>query len=152
MTRKNSHKYFLCSGRDSNLWSWNPLDLEADALPIEPPHPINFFITIIVIIIIQKALSTHKIHERKSGQCRKNQCISITYMDAQRHNYGVNAALYKWSLTLLLLFLLSLLLLLLLWLWILLLVVVLLLLLLFNNNNNTTTTTTTTTTNNNNKN
>ena len=29
---------FLCSGRDSNLWSWNPLDLEADALPIEPPR------------------------------------------------------------------------------------------------------------------
>ena len=39
LTRKNSHKFFLCSGRDSNLWSWNPLDLEADALPNEPPRP-----------------------------------------------------------------------------------------------------------------
>ena len=37
--RKNSHKLFLCCGRDSNLWSWNPLNLEADALPIEPPPP-----------------------------------------------------------------------------------------------------------------
>ena len=34
-----THKFFLCSARDSNLWSWNPLDLEADALPIEPPRP-----------------------------------------------------------------------------------------------------------------
>ena len=25
LIRKNSHKCFLCSGRDSNLWSWNPL-------------------------------------------------------------------------------------------------------------------------------
>ena len=25
--------------RDLNLWSWNLLDLEADALPIEPPRP-----------------------------------------------------------------------------------------------------------------
>ena len=31
--------FFLCSGRDSNLWTWNPLDFEADALPIEPPRP-----------------------------------------------------------------------------------------------------------------
>ena len=38
-TRKNSHKLFLCSERDSNLWSWNPLNLEAVALPIEPPRP-----------------------------------------------------------------------------------------------------------------
>ena len=36
---ENSHKFVLCSGQDSNLWSWNPLDLEADALPIEPPRP-----------------------------------------------------------------------------------------------------------------
>ena len=36
---KNSHKRLLCSGRDWNLWSRNPLDLEADALPIEPPRP-----------------------------------------------------------------------------------------------------------------
>ena len=35
----NRQKAFLCSGRDSNLWSWNPLDLEADALPIEPSRP-----------------------------------------------------------------------------------------------------------------
>ena len=39
LTRKNSDKFVLCPGRDSNLWSWNPLDLEADALPIEPPRP-----------------------------------------------------------------------------------------------------------------
>ena len=32
-----THKFFLCSGWDLNLWSLNPLDLEADALPIEPP-------------------------------------------------------------------------------------------------------------------
>ena len=25
LTRKNSHKLCVCSGRDSNLWSWNPL-------------------------------------------------------------------------------------------------------------------------------
>ena len=31
-----THKLFLCSWRDSNLGSWNPLDLEADALQIEP--------------------------------------------------------------------------------------------------------------------
>ena len=30
LTWKNSHKVFLCSWRGSNLWSWNPLDLEAD--------------------------------------------------------------------------------------------------------------------------
>ena len=29
----------MCSGRDSNLWLWNPLDIEADALPTEPPRP-----------------------------------------------------------------------------------------------------------------
>ena len=40
LTRKKSHKFFLCSWRGSNLGSWNPLDLEAVALPIEPPcHP-----------------------------------------------------------------------------------------------------------------
>ena len=44
LTRKNSHKFVLCSRRDSNLWSWNPSDLEADALPIEPPrsHVLTF--------------------------------------------------------------------------------------------------------------
>ena len=31
--------FLLCPGLDSNLWSWNPLDLKANALPIEPPHP-----------------------------------------------------------------------------------------------------------------
>ena len=31
LTRKNSHKFFFSSGWDSNLWSWNSLDLEADA-------------------------------------------------------------------------------------------------------------------------
>ena len=32
------HKFFLCSWRDSNL---GPLDLESNALPIEPPrHPL----------------------------------------------------------------------------------------------------------------
>ena len=41
MTRKNSYKFVLCSGRDSNLWSWSLLYLEADALPIEPPRPPN---------------------------------------------------------------------------------------------------------------
>ena len=40
LTRKNSHRFVLCSGRDSNLWSWNPLHHEADALPNEPPHPL----------------------------------------------------------------------------------------------------------------
>ena len=36
----------VCSGRGSNLGSWNPLDLEADALPIESPrHPIQPHIT-----------------------------------------------------------------------------------------------------------
>ena len=45
------HIFFLCSGRDSNLWSWNPLDLEADALPIEPSlslvnnHELECFVT-----------------------------------------------------------------------------------------------------------
>ena len=39
LTRKNCHKFLLCSGWDSNPWSWNPLDLEADALLIEPPRP-----------------------------------------------------------------------------------------------------------------
>ena len=32
---KTRTNLFLGSGRDSNLW---PLDLESDALPIEPPH------------------------------------------------------------------------------------------------------------------
>ena len=40
-SEQNSHKLFVCSGRDSNLWSWNPLDLEGDAVPIEPPRPPN---------------------------------------------------------------------------------------------------------------
>ena len=39
LTRKNSHKLFWYSGRDLNLCSWNPLDVEADAPPIEPPRP-----------------------------------------------------------------------------------------------------------------
>ena len=26
-------------GWDLNLWSWNPLDFETDALPVEPPRP-----------------------------------------------------------------------------------------------------------------
>ena len=39
LTRKNSLKFFLCSRWESNLWSWNPLDFEADALPTEPPRP-----------------------------------------------------------------------------------------------------------------
>ena len=39
LTRKNSYNLFLCSGRDLNLWSWSPLELETDALPIEPPRP-----------------------------------------------------------------------------------------------------------------
>ena len=34
---KNCHKFFLCSGQDSNLWSWNPLDLEADAWATTSP-------------------------------------------------------------------------------------------------------------------
>ena len=38
-TRKNSHFFSLCCWRDSNP---RPLDLESDALPIEPPrHPIS---------------------------------------------------------------------------------------------------------------
>ena len=37
-SEKNSHKFCLCSGRDSILWSWNPLDIEADAIQIEPPR------------------------------------------------------------------------------------------------------------------
>ena len=38
-TRENSHFFLLCSWRGSNLW---PLDLESDALRIEPPrHPLN---------------------------------------------------------------------------------------------------------------
>ena len=49
-TRKNSHIFFLCFGWDSNLWSWNPFDLEADALPIEPPRPL----VIIIIITTQE--------------------------------------------------------------------------------------------------
>ena len=33
---------FSCAPEDSNLWSWNPgLDLEADALPIEPARPLS---------------------------------------------------------------------------------------------------------------
>ena len=44
LTRKNSHNLFLCSGRDSNLWSWNPSDLEADALPIELPSPPTWYV------------------------------------------------------------------------------------------------------------
>ena len=42
LTRENSHKFVLCSGRDTNLWSRNPFDLEADALPTEPPRPRRF--------------------------------------------------------------------------------------------------------------
>ena len=34
-----THRFFLCSGRYLNIWSWNPLDFEADVLPIEPPRP-----------------------------------------------------------------------------------------------------------------
>ena len=38
---RKPHKFFLCSWQGSNLGSWNPLDPEADALPIEPPrHPL----------------------------------------------------------------------------------------------------------------
>ena len=37
---RKTHKFFLCSGWDSNFWSGNPLDIELDALPIEPPHPL----------------------------------------------------------------------------------------------------------------
>ena len=33
-SEKNSQKCFVCSRRDSNLWSWNALDLEADALTL----------------------------------------------------------------------------------------------------------------------
>ena len=41
LTLKNSHKFFLCSGQGLNIW---PLDLESDALPIEPPHhPFSFY-------------------------------------------------------------------------------------------------------------
>ena len=36
---KTLTNFLLYSGRDSNLWSWNPLDLKADALPVEPPRP-----------------------------------------------------------------------------------------------------------------
>ena len=39
LTRKNSHHFLVCSGRDSNLCSLYPLDLEADALSLEPPRP-----------------------------------------------------------------------------------------------------------------
>ena len=35
-TRKNWQQIFLCSWRDSN---YHPLDVESDALPIEPPRP-----------------------------------------------------------------------------------------------------------------
>ena len=30
-------KFFLCSCQGSKLRSWNPLELEPDALPVEPP-------------------------------------------------------------------------------------------------------------------
>ena len=39
-SEKLSQLMFLCPGQDANLWSLNPLDLEADALPIEPPLPL----------------------------------------------------------------------------------------------------------------
>ena len=29
----------MCAPDGIRTWSWNPLDLEAEALPIEPPHP-----------------------------------------------------------------------------------------------------------------
>ena len=35
---RKSHNFCVCSGQDSNLLSWNPLDLEADV--IEPPRPL----------------------------------------------------------------------------------------------------------------
>ena len=35
LTRKNSHKFFLCSWQGLNLGSW---DLKSDALPTESPH------------------------------------------------------------------------------------------------------------------
>ena len=35
LTWKNCHNFFVCSWRDSNLC---PLDLESDALPIQPPR------------------------------------------------------------------------------------------------------------------
>ena len=39
LTRKQLSQFCLCSGRDWNLWPWNPLDrLEVDAQPIEPPR------------------------------------------------------------------------------------------------------------------
>ena len=36
LTRKNPHKFILCSWRDSNR---GPLDLESEALPLPPPRP-----------------------------------------------------------------------------------------------------------------
>ena len=30
---------FLVLRTDSNLWSWSPLDFEADSLPVDPPRP-----------------------------------------------------------------------------------------------------------------
>ena len=54
---RKTHKFFLCSRWDSNL---GPLDLESDALPIEPPrHPIGnlfFFSHCYLPIIMQESL------------------------------------------------------------------------------------------------
>ena len=41
-------KFFLCSGRNSNLCSWNPLDVKADALPLEPPRHLLVLLMIII--------------------------------------------------------------------------------------------------------
>ena len=46
LTQKNSHRFFLCSGWDLNLWSWNPLDFEANALPTESPRPPTHYLHI----------------------------------------------------------------------------------------------------------
>ena len=55
MTRKNSHKFFLCSWRDSNL---GPLDLESDAL-YQLGHPITPCVQQKVYMHINMFTSTH---------------------------------------------------------------------------------------------
>ena len=82
------YKLFLCSGRDSNLWLRNPLDLEADALPIEPPRPplgtlnsmflplLDWRLSIIYthwktrVLQIEKPYLKNKVHNRKKKELK----------------------------------------------------------------------------------
>ena len=73
LTRKNSYKFVLCSGRDSNLWSRNALDLEADALPTEPPRKTDIVNNPVVCHqqVVQVGLQ-----DLRHGQCRHTERLT----------------------------------------------------------------------------